>query len=71
MASLVVEILLILRTLARYSDAELRRSLQHHRELIAAFEARDQDWARSVMRRHVLATSHAVARPSLGRVQPD
>jgi len=71
MASLVVEIPLILRTLARYSEAELRRSLQHHRELIAAFEARDEDWARSVMRSHVLAASHAVVRPGVGRVQPD
>ncbi|MEY3260526.1 MAG: hypothetical protein RIT46_1355 [Pseudomonadota bacterium] len=71
MASLVVEIPLILRTLARYSEAELMRSLQHHRELIAAFEARDEDWARSVMRSHVLAASHAVVRPGVGRVQPD
>lgn len=70
MASLVVEIPLILRTLARYSDVELLRSLQHHRELIAAFEAHDEDWARSVMRSHVLAASHAVVRPGLGRVQP-
>lgn len=71
MASLVVEIPLILRTLARYSEEELMRSLQHHRELIAAFEARDEDWARSVMRSHVLAASHAVVRPGVGRVQPD
>ena len=71
MAALVVEIPLILRTLARYSDAELLRSLQHHRELIAAFEARDEDWARSVMRSHVLAASHAVVRPGAGQVQPD
>ncbi|MEY4256091.1 MAG: hypothetical protein RLZZ141_1318, partial [Pseudomonadota bacterium] len=70
MASLVVEIPLILRTLARYSEEELMRSLQHHRELIAAFEARDEDWARSVMRSHVLAASHAVVRPGVGRVQP-
>jgi DNA-binding GntR family transcriptional regulator len=71
MAALVVEIPLILRTLARYSDQELLRSLQHHRELISAFEARDEDWARSVMRSHVHAASHAVVRPGVGRVQPD
>lgn len=71
MAALVVEIPLILRTLARYSDQELMRSLQHHRELIAAFEARDDDWARSVMRSHIHAAAHAIVRPGAGRVQPD
>jgi DNA-binding GntR family transcriptional regulator len=62
MGSLVVETPLIFRTLARYSREELQRSMHHHRELIAAFETRDEDWARSVMRSHILAAAHAVVR---------
>ena len=63
MATLVVEVPLILRTLARYSESELSRSLHHHRELIEAFEARDEDWASSVMRCHIRAAAQAVVRP--------
>jgi DNA-binding GntR family transcriptional regulator len=62
MAGMVVEIPLVLRTLARYSDKELERSQHHHRELIAAFEARDVEWAGAVMRSHIQAASHAVTR---------
>ncbi len=64
MGSLVIETPLIFRTLARYSKPELRRSMHHHRELIAAFESRDEDWARSVMRSHIYAAAHAVIRPT-------
>jgi DNA-binding GntR family transcriptional regulator len=39
----------------RYSPAELERSAFHHRELIAAFEARDPEWARAVMSAHIRA----------------
>lgn len=69
MAALVVEIPLMVRTLARYSEPELQRSIQHHRELIAAFEAGDEAWARSTMQSHVLSASHAVVRPQ--RDRPD
>lgn len=62
MAGMVVEIPLVLRTLARYSDKELERSQHHHRELIAAFESRDAEWAAAVMRSHIQAASHAVVR---------
>ena len=64
MGSLVIETPLIFRTLARYSQAELKRSMHHHRELIDAFETRDADWARSVMRSHIHAAAHAVMRPT-------
>ena len=63
MATLVVEVPLILRTLARFSQGELGRSLHHHRELIEAFEARDADWAASVMRCHISAAAQAIIRP--------
>ena len=64
MGSLVVETPLIFRTLTRYSQAELKRSMHHHRELIDAFERRDENWARSVMRSHIHAAAHAVMRPT-------
>lgn len=67
MGNLVIETPLIFRTLARYSKPELRRSMHHHRELIAAFETRDEDWARSVMRSHIYAAAHAVIRPTEAR----
>ncbi len=70
MASLVIEIPLTLRTLARYSPQDRRRSLHHHRELIEALEARDGVWAASVMKSHVRAAFQALMRstpPDPGR----
>ena len=64
MGGLVIEPPLVFRTLARYSKGELSRSMHHHRELIEAFETRDADWARSVMRSHIHAAAHAVMRPA-------
>ena len=57
----VVEIPLVRRTFLHYSHAQLERSLTHHDELLAAFDARDGDWASSVMSRHIRAASHIVA----------
>ncbi len=62
MASLVIEIPLTLRTLALYSRQDRMRSLQHHRELIEALEARDSVWAASVMKSHVHAALQALVR---------
>lgn len=53
--SSVVQVPLVLRTFDRYSPEALERSLGHHRELVAALAAGDAEWARSVMRSHVLA----------------
>lgn len=60
MAALVIEMPLTLRTLARYSDADRRRSLRHHRELIDALRARDGGWAASVMKSHIHAAFRAL-----------
>ena len=63
----LVEMPLVLRTYHRYGEEELRRSLGHHREIVAAMRARDGDWAASVMRAHVLAAQAALrggARPA-------
>lgn len=51
----VVRVPLMVRTFHRYSPEALARSLGHHRELVAALRAGDGEWARSVMRSHVLA----------------
>lgn len=49
-------------TLRQYSARELTRSLQHHRELVEAFLARDPDWADAIMKSHVLAARNALRR---------
>lgn len=61
-ASQVIEAPLVLRTLARYSPAERARSMAHHRELIAAFRARDSQWAEAVMISHIKAAFTAIRR---------
>jgi DNA-binding GntR family transcriptional regulator len=66
MAALVIEVPLTVRTLARYSRKDLARSMGHHRELIDALEARDGEWAASVMKSHILA-----AYQTLARLQPE
>jgi DNA-binding GntR family transcriptional regulator len=53
--SSVVQVPLVWQTFSHYSDTDLRRSLAHHHELVAALTAGDPDWAESVMRSHVRA----------------
>lgn len=62
MASLVVELPLILRTLSRYSVEDRQRSMAHHRELIDAFMVKDGAWAASVMKTHIRAAFQALVR---------
>jgi len=61
----VVHVPLSARTFHRYSPEALRRSLGHHRELIAALSAGDSEWAGSVMRSHVHAARTALLDPGL------
>ena len=61
MARSVVEAPLTVRTFERYDRAQLQRSMQHHRELIDAFAARDSEWAHGVMTSHIRAAFHTVA----------
>ncbi len=58
-----IEFPIVHRTFQRYREADLRRSLNHHRELIDAFEAHDGEWASAVMRAHVLAAKHVILSP--------
>ncbi len=64
----VFQMALTERTFSVFSDEDLHRSLTHHRELIAAFQARDPVWAGSVMRSHLCAAHHvyvtAAGRPT-------
>ena len=55
MISSLVEIPMLLKTIDRYSNADVERSNHHHRELIEAFRARDAGWAKNVMESHIRA----------------
>ena len=61
--SWLVDIPIMLRTLDRYSDENLRRSCAHHHELVAALRARDGNWAAAIMRTHLLAARTAYLGP--------
>ena len=50
---------LVARTFGHYKPAALRRSMQHHEELLAAARVRDAEWVEAVMRTHILAARHA------------
>jgi DNA-binding GntR family transcriptional regulator len=45
-----------------WSSEELQRSQAHHKELLAAFECRDADWACAIMQSHMLAARAAFVR---------
>ena len=49
----ITEVPLQLSTFRRYSIDQLQRSAAQHAELVAALEAGDGDWARSVMTAHI------------------
>lgn len=53
----VVQVPIVIGTFARYDEASLRRSMGHHRELVAALRARDPAWAQSVMLSHIRAAA--------------
>lgn len=58
----LVEAPVVLRTARTYSQGDLRQSARDHDELIAAFAARDPDWARAVMGSHLRRAFHTFAR---------
>lgn len=51
----LVEIPMLLKTIEQYSNEDVERSNSHHREIIAAFKAKDSQWACSVMQTHLRA----------------
>lgn len=56
----LVQVPLVQRTFHRYSAERLRRSVQHHAELVDALASRDGDWAEAVMRAHILGARHVL-----------
>lgn len=60
--SALIEAPLIMRTFEKYTPDDLVRSAAHHLELVRAIEARDGDWAASVMRSHILAARGTMRR---------
>lgn len=60
------------RTYRWFSDAEVMRSMAHHRDIVAALKVRDADWAASSLRAHVMASranllARVVVTPKQGR----
>lgn len=62
MLAKLVEAPVVLHTARTYSPEDLRQSARDHDELIAAFAARDPDWARAVMGSHLRRAFHTFAR---------
>lgn len=50
----VIGVPFLLRVFHHYTDAQLVRSSNHHREIWEALNARDAEWAESTMRNHIL-----------------
>jgi DNA-binding GntR family transcriptional regulator len=56
MATILTDMPMIIGTFYFYSELDMRRSIQHHRELIAAIESRDRTFAQEVMSVHLRFT---------------
>ena len=61
----------VLRTFRRYSGEEVARSMGHHRELVAALDQGNSDWAGAIMRSHIHAGYLAVVREWTGSEAED
>lgn len=71
MMSQVLYMPLSLRTILRYDEPALMRSVRHHLEIVAALESRDSAWAGSVMRSHVLAAWRAIESDAKAQRRPE
>jgi len=58
----LIEAPLMMNTFLRYTAEDLQRSAGHHLELVTALEARDADWAASVMKSHIHAARRTLMR---------
>ena len=58
----LIEAPLMMRTFQKYTPEDLQRSALHHLEIVSALEARDAEWAASVMFSHVHAARGALNR---------
>jgi DNA-binding GntR family transcriptional regulator len=64
----ITEVPLQLSTFRRYSIEQLRRSAAQHSELVSALNARDSEWARSVMSSHIRHARHVLIDGTAGKV---
>ena len=55
----LIEQPIVRRTATRYDRADLARSTHEHGQLVQAFAAHDEDWARAVMTAHIRRALHA------------
>lgn len=58
MRGLIVEQSILHRTARNYDRAGLARSHADHEELVMAFQAKDSEWARSIMDNHIRRAYH-------------
>ncbi len=69
--AMLVETPVVLRTAHNYSAEDLQQSARDHDELIAAFRARDPNWARAVMGSHLRRAFHTFADAAEGPANDD
>jgi DNA-binding GntR family transcriptional regulator len=62
----MIHTVVLMRTYQSFDPEALRRSAGHHLEIVAAFEARDGDWAESVMRSHLFSARASLLGPREG-----
>ena len=58
--NMLVVLPVVLQAVHNYAPMGYTRSNAHHRELLAAFRAKDADWAENVMRLHVLSSKASI-----------
>ncbi len=58
------------RTQHSFDEAAMRRSVQHHLEIVAAVRARDPEWAESVMHSHLLSARASLLGPRIDAASP-
>lgn len=47
----------LVRSFGQFTEADVARSLSHHREIVAALRAGNSRWAEAIMRAHILTAS--------------
>lgn len=67
MLPMLIEQPVVSRTAKQYRVGELLQSARDHRELIAAFAARDAHWARAIMTSHIRRAFHAFSITAIRR----
>lgn len=53
----------LFRTYHAFDEAAMRRSVNHHLEIVAALRARDPDWAEAVLHAHLLSARASLLGP--------